>query len=259
MYKALIEMSDDRADFLARLFSRTRPRSLTRTTSAEELFSAFADVAPNEGNYQNNLNAILDRLTKHHGFRLSEIDRDVIDQRVYRSFFNSGPDLRYSFPRAYGGQMFPTYAELMLQTDEAGVNHSYMSSDEEYQALRELEKRNMVVPVVGDFAGPKAIRAVGKYLRDHNGTVTYFYTSNVEQYLFQNDGWRQFFASVATLPLDETSTFIRAFFNMGFRYPPAVYNPSLRSQTLLDPIAAEVAAFRAGNIQSYYDVVERSK
>jgi hypothetical protein len=259
MYKALIEMSDDRADFLSRLFSRTRPRALTRTTSAEELFTAFADVTPTEGNYRNNLNAIVDRLTKHHGFRLTEFDRQTIDERIFRNFFNSGPELRYSFPRAYGGQMFPSYAELMLQTDVAGLNHSYMSTDESYQALRDLERRNLVVPVVADFGGPKAIRLIGAYLRDHNATVTYFYTSNVEQYLFQSDAWRRFFASVATLPVEPTSTFIRAFFNMGFRYPPPVYNPSLRSATLLDPIVSEIRAFRAGDIQTYYDVVERSR
>jgi hypothetical protein len=259
MYKALIEMSDDRADFLSRLFSRTRPRALTRTTAAEELFTAFADVTPTEGNYRNNLNAIVDRLTKHHGFRLTEFDRQTIDERIFRNFFNSGPELRYSFPRAYGGQMFPSYAELMLQTDVAGLNHSYMSTDESYQALRDLERRNLVVPVVADFGGPKAIRLIGAYLRDHNATVTYFYTSNVEQYLFQSDAWRRFFASVATLPVEPTSTFIRAFFNMGFRYPPPVYNPSLRSATLLDPIVSEIRAFRAGDIQTYYDVVERSR
>jgi hypothetical protein len=155
--------------------------------------------------------------------------------------------------------MFPSYAELMLQTDVAGLNHSYMSTDESYQALRDLERRNLVVPVVADFGGPKAIRLIGAYLRDHNATVTYFYTSNVEQYLFQSDAWRRFFASVATLPVEPTSTFIRAFFNMGFRYPPPVYNPSLRSATLLDPIVSEIRAFRAGDIQTYYDVVERSR
>jgi hypothetical protein len=259
MYKALIEMSDDRADFLSRLFSRTRPKALGRTTSAEELFAAFGDITPTETNYRNNLNAIFDRLTKHHGFRLTDLDRETIDERVYRNFFNSGPDLRYSFPRAYGGQVFPSYAELMLQTDEAGTNHSYLSSDESYQALRDIERRNLLVPIVGDFGGPKAIRLVGAYLRDHNATVTYFYTSNVEQYLFQSDAWRRFFASVGTLPVEPNSTFIRAFFNMGFRYPPSSYGSSLRSATLLDPILNAVGAFKSGEIQTYYDVVERSR
>src|SRR5262245_10462205 len=46
LYKALIEMSPDRADFLARLFSRPRPPGLDTTTTADVLFAAFGNVAP---------------------------------------------------------------------------------------------------------------------------------------------------------------------------------------------------------------------
>ena len=66
------------------------------------------------------------------------------------------------------------------------------------------------MPVVGNFAGPKALRAVGQYLRDHGATVTAFYLSNVEQYLQQDGIWTSFCANVASLPLDERSTFIRS-------------------------------------------------
>src|ERR1051326_4306449 len=41
MYKALLEQSTDRADFLSRLFSRPRPARLDTATSAESLFAAY--------------------------------------------------------------------------------------------------------------------------------------------------------------------------------------------------------------------------
>jgi hypothetical protein len=110
---------------------------------------------------------------------------------------------------------------------------------------------------VGDCGGSKASRAVGEYLREHNAAVTVFYTSNVEQYLFQGEAWRRFFGNVAALPLDPSSTFIRAYFNnMGYRYQ--MTSGGVRSATLLDPIGPEVAAFNDGRIQSYFDVIERS-
>ena len=37
-----------------------------------------------------------------------------------------------------------------------------------YRSLRAFEGQNLVVPVVGDFAGPKAIRAVGDYLEQRD-------------------------------------------------------------------------------------------
>jgi len=85
--------------------------------------------------------------------------------------------------------------------------------------------------------------------------VTAFYTSNVEQYLFQSDGWKRFFANVATLPVDSTGLFIRAYFNTSSYQMPA---GGVRSATLLDPIGDAIAAFNDGRIQTYYDVIERS-
>ena len=111
------------------------------------------------------------------------------------------------------------------------------------------------MPIVGDFAGEKALRAVGRYITTHGGTVNYFYTSNVEQYLFQNDAYRRYYTNVATLPLATQSTFIRSFFDRGFYYPPGVITPDLHSVQLLDPIQGLLKAFAAGEITTYQHVV----
>jgi hypothetical protein len=102
------------------------------------------------------------------------------------------------------------YADLMMQTDGAGLNRSFLGSEENFQVLKDLEERNLIVPVVGNFGGPKSLRTVGKYLKDHQATVVAFYLSNVEQYLNQDGIWPQFCANVASLPLDDHSTFIRS-------------------------------------------------
>src|SRR5439155_1048677 len=81
-----------------------------------------------------------------------------------------------------------------------------------------MEVNNLIVPVVGDFAGAKALKAIGAYLREHDTSVRTFYLSNVEQYLFQDDSWRRFMQNVSSMPLDSSSTFIRAVFNgMAYR------------------------------------------
>jgi hypothetical protein len=76
--------------------------------------------------------------------------------------------------------------------------------------LKDLHERNLLIPVVGDFGGDKALRAVGKYLRSRGATVSAFYLSNVEQYLTQDGKWDRFCVNVSALPLDETSMFIRS-------------------------------------------------
>src|SRR5436190_23405677 len=47
--------------------------------------------------------------------------------------------------------------------------------------------RNLIVPVVGNFSGPKAIRAIGAYVSSHGAKVSAFYVSTVEARL-KRDG-----------------------------------------------------------------------
>jgi hypothetical protein len=250
LYKAIIEMSDDRADFLSRLFSRPRPVGLEKSATPKVLFDAYNDVAGSETLFQKNLQEVEDRLVKRHGFPLTAEDGRNL-KYVYRAFFSEGLDLRYSFPRQqFGARWFPSYVELMEATDLTGLNHSYVANEQNFRTLREFERNN---------GGDKAIRAVGRYLAEHGAIVNCFYTSNVEQYLFQSDAWQHYYSNVATLPLNVNSTFIRAYFDAGFRFPPGIVTPDLHSVELLDPILGLLNDFRAGQIHTYIDVVKRSK
>jgi len=259
MYKAIIEMSDDRADFLSRLFSRPRPAGLDKSIAAGPLLDAFGRAAPSDALFEKNLQDVLNRLVKRHGFALTADDRKSIDW-VYRAFYSEGPDLRYSYPRQQvGARWFPNYAELMATTDLSGQNHSYMGSEDNFRVLRDFQRNNLLVPVVGDFGGDKALPAVSRYLREHGATANYFYTSNVEQYLFQTDAWQRYYNNVGMLPIDANSTFIRAYFNMGFRFPPGIITPDLHSVQLLDPIRSLLAGFKAGEFKNYDELVARTK
>jgi hypothetical protein len=95
MYKALFEMSNDRADFVSRLFSRKRPEGLPSQATAGEIFDAFNKVQASEDLYKENLKAINEHLTQKHGFALSEGDISGIAY-VYRSFFQFGPSINYN-------------------------------------------------------------------------------------------------------------------------------------------------------------------
>jgi hypothetical protein len=209
LYKALFELSANRADFLSRLFSRKRPAGLGTGSSANDLFNAYDQVQPTEAEFQANLTAVLDWLTKHHGFKLRPEDPEGIEYVYREGFFRGGPYLDYSYGSRgrMGGRNTPTYEQLMEATDDSGHNHAFLATEQNYEWMREFESKNLLVPVVGDFAGSKAIRGIGQYVREQGGTVTAFYLSNVEQYL-TGSLWSDFCANVATLPLDATSTFI---------------------------------------------------
>ena len=180
LYKALFELSADREDFLSRLFSRKRPDGLTKASSVNDLMTAYANVAPSTDLYQANLKDITELLTKKHGFALHDDDIPGIDYVYKTAFFAGGPNLTYSMAgrgaRGGGGFGGPgnggTYWEIQALDDGAGVNRGFLGSEENWAAMKEFETRNLLVPVVGDFGGPKAIRAVGQVLeRTRRGGV----------------------------------------------------------------------------------------
>src|SRR5439155_15462483 len=92
MYKAIFELSADRADFVSRLFTRKRPAGLDSKSTPREIFDAVAMVeAGDEDAYKENLQAITDQLTKKHSLALGTNDLSGINY-VYHNFYMYGPD-----------------------------------------------------------------------------------------------------------------------------------------------------------------------
>jgi hypothetical protein len=222
LYKALFELSKDRVDFASRLFSRQRPSGLTTKSTAAEIFTALLAEQGDKALYEDSLRAIENQLTKKHGFPLSAGDLEGI-RWAFSNFYEFGPHISYAsslsaavaptIVGATGGAgrgSGATYADLMVADDGNGENRSYLATEESFAFLKDLETRNLVVPVVGDFGGDVAIRSVARYLKRLDASVSAFYLSNVENFLEQENRWLKFCASVSTLLLDDSSMFIRS-------------------------------------------------
>ena len=262
MYKALIELSADRAEFLSRLFSKPRPPGLDSTSTATALFQAFGPGFPDSASYRRNFDAIKDRLVRVHHFTLNDEELKSLEY-VFGAFYTAGPTLTYNFGGGNGGRGFgrgmPSYDALMMESDGAGQNRAYLGSEANFRALKDVEERNLIVPLTGNFAGDKALRAVGQWTQDHGAKITTFYTSNVEQYLWaQSDEAPRFYKNVGTLPLDSTSTFIRSFSMGGGTNGFQMQSPNSRSIQLIGSIQALLKVFDAGTLGGYWQVIQLS-
>ena len=204
MYKAVFEMSADRADFVANLFSRPRAASLTEDSSVAAIFRAYAGVSGDAALAEAHLKEILFRLKTTHGFTLGSDD----ERRIRTTYFTF---LREGVTRFDSSIESPGYTALMTATDGQGRNWSFLSSPENYDRVRAMHQKNLIVPIVGDLGGAKALRMVGQYLRDHGAIVNVFYLSNVEDYIQPViDGYSR---NIASLPADRSSLFIRTSLN----------------------------------------------
>jgi hypothetical protein len=251
LYKALFELSADRAEFVSRLFAKARPAGLTRASTVDEVMAAFWNVPSSDaGTFRQNVAAVDDLLVRKHGFPLSKDDLAGIEY-VYNKFYWFGPSITWGSSSGMVGGVLPTFADLVRQAGSAGERLSFLATEERFAVVKSLETANLVVPVVGNFAGPKALRAVGQYIRERGATVSAFYVSEVEAYLVQDQLWSAFCANAATLPVDDASVFIRPALT-GFGSPagrpgvaPTLAAAFTSPRATLPSIAAETRACRA--------------
>ena len=89
-------------------------------------------------------------------FGLSQEDLAGIEY-VYGNFSWHGPGLSYwSTGGVGGGRNAPTYWDLMVADDGKGQMRSFLANDDNFKVMKDLHEKNLLVPVVGNFAGPKA-------------------------------------------------------------------------------------------------------
>jgi len=249
LFKAAFELANDRADFISLLFSKPRPASLDGTTSIQRMWNAYASVPSDRDLASKNAVRLVDHLTRTHHFTFTAAESAQLES-VRAAFVLFGPDISTrgwgGVGRAGGYGGGGTFADLTgWAYDDGGDPQSFLSSEENFRFVKALHEKNLLVPISGDFGGPKAIRAIGAYLQKHGAVVSAFYLSNVEQYLFQDGKERAFYDNVATLPVNDMSVFIR---------PYSLRRESWAAEPLC-PIAGFIREVRGGRIASNGDAL----
>ncbi len=215
MFKAMFELSKDRADFLSLLFARAKPKDLDPAAPIQTMWQAYFATTADAALASKTRERVVDQLVKTHKFVFTDDERSQLDG-VIAAFVQFGPGITtrgtMAGGRGGGGGNNVTFADLTgWSLDASGVPQSFLSTDANFQIVKALHDKNLIVPVSGDFGGPKALRAIAAYLGSHGGRVTAFYVSNVEQYLFQDGKQQAFYGNVAAMPLADGSVFIRPY------------------------------------------------
>jgi hypothetical protein len=205
LYKALFEASGNRLEFVSRLFSREVAATSDAGASAQDLFAAVDGAAASSSLYDATAAMVRERLLNTHGLPLAAEDLRWIEYGL-KAFYFDGPGIHYarSLPKDAPG---PSYRMLMTASDARGVARSYLATEEAFSFVKNLHARNLIVPIVGDFSGPRAITGVGDYVRKRGSVVSAFYSSNVEVYL-TNQQMTVFCANLAALPYESDTWFI---------------------------------------------------
>lgn len=256
LFKAAFEQARNRAEYLSLLLGRPVPRPLAAWSEAsiDEIVLYMDTVGYAESDFED-ADARLLAVVEGYGYPLSEWDRETV-RGIHEAFFEWGLGIRYTNDSGMRSRRYPTWRQLLVQTDLSGERGSYLAKESSFQFVKRLQGRDLVVPVVGDLGGPHALAAIGRDVAARGLVISAFYVSNVEQYLVRGPGFVAYAGTVSGLPFDERSVIIRSYFGRRTPIPQTV--PGHFSTQLLERFRTFVDTHAAGGWSSYSDLVTRN-
>jgi hypothetical protein len=249
-FKALFDLSATRVDYLATLLGRPVPPAIGGWRAAPiDRLVAYFDKTPTSQDAAALKRRVEAAIAKQ-GVPLSKTDLATI-ARFHDQFISEGLELRFTSTGRPFRPHYPTYRDLLLETDAEGRQANYLASEEAFQFVRSLQQRDLIVPVVGDLSGPSALSAIGKLLATRKEPLSAFYTSNVEFYLFGQGVFPRFVANLQQIPHTQRSVIVRSVFG---RYLVAA-RPGDGSTSHLHPVGDLISGFADGRFRSYGQLV----
>ena len=253
LFKALFELSPTRAEYLALLLGRPVPPAVSgwRHAPVERLVSYFAGAPEDRSRATLRSSRITDAIRRTRVAVTDEEFRTI--GGFHRRFVEAGLDLRFNSTGRPPQAHYPTYRDLLLETDSDGARTSFLASDDAFQFVKALHLRDRIIPIVGDLSGRTALQALARDVAARGETLSAFYVSNVEFYLFSHGSYPRFVANLRALPRAPHAVLIRSVFG---RYASAG-RPGDWSTSSVQPVDDLIRGFDGGRYRSYGEVVGR--
>jgi hypothetical protein len=236
LYKAAFEKATSRAHFLALLIGRdyAGDEGLSEDASLDDVLARAEQAKASKDVFERIHRELREHIEKQIAFELDERDARTL-RRSHQAFYDDGLDIRFSL-KEQSFRKYPSLRELVLQEDPDGDRAGFLASEETFRYVQRMQRENRIVPLVGDFAGDRAMPALAEHMKEQKETLRAFYVSNVEQYLLVDGKWWKWQKNVAAFPIDEHSLFIRCYLDQGKPHPAQMTGH--RTTTTLHPIAA---------------------
>ena len=242
LHKALFEIATDRVAYLTHLTAR-RPGPLPADPTAEGLVGAFRGAA---------FDRDLLEATRVEIFRalrplgVLEADEWADLASIQGRLAGPGMDARFlALP------IYPTLGELIRTPDRDGDPAHVLAREEHYRVVREAQRADRVVPLVGDLAGDVALPRLAEWLGKRGLTVAVVYVSDAEFFLLRGGRFDAYINNLERLPRDEDAVIVRSS-TRAIDHPMRVEGD--RGTTIARPLGRFLDAARAGRVRTPDDL-----
>lgn len=255
-FKAMFERSRNRLEYFAGLTGRVAPGALEAWDSASLTdILAWVEAAPATEDELVRVHADVRARLGRYGYPLDEADHAWLE-RMHRTFVEEGLALRFTTHGRAPMPYYPSWRDLLLETDRAGTPSGAFTDEASFRFVKRMHQEDRIVPVVGDFAGTHALRAIAEELRSHRLNVRAFYTSNVEYYLFRDGGFDAFAANIAALPWHDDGVIVRSVFRTVSPRTAHHWVPGYGSAQLAQRVATFLGGVRAARYNRYTALID---
>ena len=250
LFKALFGLAKTRVEYLALLTGRAPPervdgwesRPIEAIVTYIERTPALAPAAL--AAMRTRINAKLASF----GVPLSPTDQQTIE-RFHQRFITAGLSLQFNSTGRSPQFDYPTLRDLLLEVDRLGQRRNYLVSEDTFQAVKSLQDRDLIVPVVGNLSGPSALAAIGRHLTATGERLSAFYASNVEFYLFRDGSFPRFVENLGRIPHYDSAVVIRSIFGGG-----GAPRPGYNSSSLTQPVKMLLDGYARGEFRQYWEL-----
>ncbi len=251
LFKALFAAASSRQEFLALWIGRPTPPA-PMPTSIDALITWAEKTPATAASRERALRVVREQLLLN-GVPLSQQDVATIT-RFHTAFITDGVLLRFTSTGRAPQWYYPTLGQLLTEKDREGKQSSYLASDTAFRVVQSLERRNLIVPVVGDLSGA-VLGKLATMLRERGDAMSVIYTSNVEDYLIRDGRFPAFARGVRALPRQPSAVIIRSWFGGEGSHPQNV--AGYHTTQLVEPLASFAADASVDSVRRYWELVRR--
>ncbi len=256
MFKALFARARNRAEFLALWTGRPVPAAIAQMDDQSiQTLVDWVDSTPASAESATRARRLVREEIRRNGVALSAQDLATIE-RFHDAFINEGLLLRFTTTGRAPQPYYPSLRQLILEHDADGRQRGFLVAEADFQYLKSMQRRNLIVPVTGDLAGSRTLSGIARYLTEVDEQVSVLYVSNVEDYLLQDGRFGTYAASVRALPRSERAVMIRSYFGNGYGHPAAT--PEYYATQLLQTMSTFVADTALARPMRYRELTNRN-